>query len=73
MILPEKRGLSPGAMQKAPCRMTGPFGRFSLSGGCSLPPPPSQFVTLSFGSRAARVCAAYATRAIDCFSLEVVL
>jgi hypothetical protein len=30
------------------------FGRSSLGGECSLTPPPSQFVTLSFGSRAAQ-------------------
>jgi hypothetical protein len=35
--------------------MTGPFiGRSSLGGECSLTPPISQFVTLAFGSRAAR-------------------
>src|SRR5262249_15092341 len=41
-------------MQKAPSSGTGPFGRSSIGGGCSVDPPISQFVTLSFGSRAAR-------------------
>jgi hypothetical protein len=41
------------AMQKVPSRITGPFGRSSIGGECSLTPPISQFVTLSFGSRTA--------------------
>src|SRR5262249_480079 len=39
------------AMQKAPSRMTGPFGRSSVGRECSLTPPISQFVTLPFGSK----------------------
>jgi len=41
-------------MQKTPSSGTGPFGRPSIGGECSVTPPISQFVTLSFGSRAAR-------------------
>jgi hypothetical protein len=35
------------SMQKAPSRITGPFGRSSIGGECSLTPPFSQFVTLA--------------------------
>jgi hypothetical protein len=45
------RGWVCRAMQKAPSRITGPFGRSSVGGKCCLTPPLSQFVTLSFGSR----------------------
>jgi hypothetical protein len=41
------------AMQKGPVTDDGArFGRSSVGGECSLTPPPSQFVTLAFGSRA---------------------
>jgi hypothetical protein len=49
-VLPENADCR-RAMQKAPSRMTGPFGRSSVGRECSLTPPISQFVTLSFGSK----------------------